>query len=930
MLLSKRTLVLTLVMACAGLTTQAIAEDAYYDIPLKDLTLLEGSLPKYHNVKFDWRLVQPIRPSLSLEQGEAYFSGTPSGSVSNGYELMDSNTRLLVRAPEGKDITGKLFVPNADFTGITSLPFKITASQAKPEAKQTFFQTKQTHYETLVAQGLPGEAWFRYQARLAQLALPDAKQSNNNPRNRWQRSGSSLEDTYDLFTGARAMSENLQLDRALPTAAANETPVKVDSLEGITVAEIDWAPLIKDAQPKLDPLASKIPFDQHVVFFPTFQAALAIADETSKHDTPVLRLAQPRSEDIGVVQRYERQLGLSTSTIARLLGPTLVKSAALTGSDLYFPMGTDIAILFESPQSAALETLLYGKIALSAQTNPQAKAVNGKVEDLAYRGFLSPNRDTSSYIVKLNNTVVVTNSLSQLERLAAVQKDKTKSLATLPEYIFFRTRYVLGDADETTLAFLSDAAIRRWCGPQWRIADSRRTRARAVLAELQASQVDSLVKKTVTSGPIHTDLPILGGGEGGITLEPTGVFSSTYGSLAFSTPISEMPLTEVTQAEANAYKNWRDNYQRNWRWGFDPIALRITINQQKLAADMTVMPLIFNTDYREIIRLSQGAAFEPTAGNPHDTLAQVIMAINRDSSMFKQGEGFASMMAPDLKNPFAWISNFVSIYADDDPFWKDLAAVKEEDRDTFMEKNISRLPVALQAGVANPLQLATFLTAARVFIEQSSPGMTQWELRKYKDHPYTCIVVTNGGHGGPPAGTMLCYTIIDKSLTITLNEKLLQRVIDRGLDRQQAEKNGKPLAPAKPWLGSNLALRADRQILEMANALNRSDYEMAMQRSCWNNLPILNEWRRLYPDRDPVAVHEQLWNAKLTCPGGGKYVWNDKYQTMESTVYGHPGDPKPGPAAPPVLSHFSAADFGLTLENNGLRARVEFKRDESR
>ena len=69
---------------------------------------------------------------------------------------------------------------------------------------------------------------------------------------------------------------------------------------------------------------------------------------------------------------------------------------------------------------------------------------------------------------------------------------------------------------------------------------------------------------------------------------------------------------------------------------------------------------------------------------------------------------------------------------------------------------------------------------------------------------------------------------------------------------------------------------------------------------------------------------------ELLCPGGGKYVWNDQFATMESTVYGHPGLPKHGPAAPPVLSSFSSADFGLTLENNGLRARVELKREESK
>jgi len=53
---------------------------------------------------------------------------------------------------------------------------------------------------------------------------------------------------------------------------------------------------------------------------------------------------------------------------------------------------------------------------------------------------------------------------------------------------------------------------------------------------------------------------------------------------------------------------------------------------------------------------------------------------------------------------------------------------------------------------------------------------------------------------------------------------------------------------------------------------------------------------RSFPTRN--ALHEKLWGVRLTCPGGGKFVWNDQWQTMESTVYGSPGNPRPGPAWP--------------------------------
>ena len=120
---------------------------------------------------------------------------------------------------------------------------------------------------------------------------------------------------------------------------------------------------------------------------------------------------------------------------------------------------------------------------------------------------------------------------------------------------------------------------------------------------------------------------------------------------------------------------------------------------------------------------------------------------------------------------------------------------------------------------------------------------------------------------------------------------------------------------AAPVARLERGLHVDSRILEIGNFLGRQQYQQQMQVQCWNNLPVLNQWKRLYPDRDPVAVHRPSLGRDALCPGGGKYVWNEKYQTMQSTVYGHPGEPKEGPLAPPVLSGFASGDFGLTLEN---------------
>ena len=939
-----------------GLAATAHASDAYYNIPVQDLKLVEGTLPKRERV--DWRAYskfQMMPPRAALDgPGEVYVSGRlmpgegwgsavaapafvappavpPPGGWQPPRDPIGPGVRLLIRAEAGKDLGGVLVVPNSDLSGMVALRFTVPASAAKPEAKEAFYHGKIAHYDGLLFRQIPGGAWFRHQARLAQAELHLPANTVGQPATFFPPGRRhDLAETYELFTGSRALSENLQLDRALPPLRPGETPVKIDSIPGITIQEIDWKPLIKDAKPALDPLAALIPADQHAVFFPTFQAAVAMADETSQHDTPVLRWAQPRSENADVVRRYQQQLGLSMSTIARLLGPKLAKSVALTGSDPYFPSGTDVAVLFETPHPDTLETLLLARIAMGT-TGREAKPAQGEIGGLRYQGFLSPDRSVSSYVARLPGAVVVTNSTYQLGRLAAVQQGREKSISTLPEYIFFRNRYKLGDPEETALAFLSDPTIRRWCSARWRIADSRRTRAAALMAELQASQLAGLVTKTVQPGPIHTDLPAADCGE--LTLGPGGVRSATYGTLDFMTPIGELGLEEVSQAEAQAYGLWRDGYQRNWNWAFDPIALRLSLGKTKVAADLTVMPLIAATQYREIISISQGGRFEPNDGDPHEALVQLILALNRQSPMVRSAENLAAMAGQAIS--LGWVGSSVSVYADDDPFWKDLAKVKEDDLDKFFQKNAGRLPVAARIEVSNPLKLAAFLTMARAFIEQTSPGLTHWESLKYKEQPYVRITPVKGGRGVPQEMENLAiyYTSVGGALTITLSESVLQRAIDRGLARVQAEgktTEGKSAAAAGPWLGSNAALRVDRRILEIGNALGRRHYEELMQTQCWNNLPILNEWKRLYPDRDPVEVHRSVWGVELVCPGGGKYVWNEKLQTMESTVYGSPAAPKVGPPAPPVLGGFAAADFGLTFENQGLRARAALKRPAER
>ncbi len=925
-------------VALALWTATSAADDAYYLVPLDELDLIEGSLPTNEAPRdwSRWRLREHMSARVVLDvPGEAYVKygeDHVSPVTPPGEREPVSRDRLAVRAPKGKPIKGTLFLPKSDWSEYATVRFRVAAAKADPKHETALLRMKQQHYQGLLDRNLPGGAWFRHQVREARKALgqepgdpADQRQPAGRPRMRAFR---NPEETFEVFTGGRALSENLQLDRGLRLGGDDKETVDVDSIEGITIREIDWKAQVEGKSPRLDPLAAKIPRDQHALFFPSFASLAQMLDQTGELGHLMYQMADPRTADAGSLARYQTQLGLSITGLTRLLGPQVARSAAFTGSDPYFPEGTDVALVLEATEPAILEQLLLTQIKANTKNARGVEKDRGEVAGVGYRGFRTPDRRVSSYVAAIDGAVVVTNSLHQIERLAAVAQGDEKSIASLDEYVFFRDRYRVGEEDETAFLFMSDAAIRRWCGPRWRIGASRRMRDAAVLAELQASQLERLARGDAKPGPIYTDLPLATGGEIRLTLD--GVQSSTLGTLEFMTPIAEMSLDRVTKAEADAYARWRDGYQRNWQWAFDPIGVRLTIEKTRLGADMTVMPLIWRSQYRDFIQVARGVELAPDAGDPHGALGHFVMALNKDARPVRSAGDFVRSMTTGIKlDPLGWVGDHLAIYLDEDPLWEEVAQVEPNEREDFYQKNLYRLPLALHVDVSSGLKLTAFLTSFRAFVTQTAPDMTHWESLTYKDQPYVKITPTERARDDADALQRLAvyYAASGERLLVTLSEPLLKRAIDRELAREEARKKGQePSEPDRPWLGKSLGLKVDLKLLKVLALTSRQEYQHAVQDRAWENLPILNEWKRRYPDQDPVELHARLWQTELRCPGGGKYAWNEKWQTMESTVYGHPAEPKEGPPAPAFLQALRSGDFGLTFEEQGLRARAMLKR----
>ena len=82
----------------------------------------------------------------------------------------------------------------------------------------------------------------------------------------------------------------------------------------------------------------------------------------------------------------------------------------------------------------------------------------------------------------------------------------------------------------------------------------------------------------------------------------------------------------------------------------------------------------------------------------------------------------------------------------------------------------------------------------------------------------------------------------------------------------------------------------------------------------WNDINILNEWHRLFPKEDPLAVHERLWNTRLVSPFGGTYRWNEEWLTMVATEVGAPDDEREPPTVPAAFATIAALAAGIGFD----------------
>lgn len=811
----------------------------------------------------------------------------PAGGQNQGYMAGNQGEfELVFRLEKESPVKGfvdlRVLNPDGALMDVKGFAFTFEPGEKSRITKERFEKIRDLESGWLALGHIPGTAWFRH--------LSQGVEEGRRPVTR----NSDLSDSFAIFSGGRAISENLALDRELILAAGKDGQgVVLSEIKGVTVAAIDWAGRLPEKEVPVDELSLALPEDQHAVFAKSLPELLEWIERMETQLMPTAQAYSVRSPFRRLASRYQKQMGLDVPALAARLLPA--KSVAITGGDPFFPQGTDVAFVMESGNSDLLFKALLKLIEAKA-SKAGAAPVELPGQGDEYRGFATSDRSFSSHLWRMGDVVAVSNSKMQIKRLSEVAEKKRTALGTTDEYRFFRNRYPLGEK-ESAFVFLSDATIRRWAGPELRIAASRRTRAVAALGELTS--------QALAGGEITGDyMPLLGRA----TWKDGRMSSEFYGSLDFITPASELGISSATLPEKIAYERWLSGYEKGWAQAFDPIAIRIRSDKESVGIDLSVMPLTIDSRYSELVALCGKAELgEMARWVPEESALHAGIALDVKSEAFRKYDKQIIGFLPGVDvNPLGWMQGSVSMDLEESLFW--------EAGSTSDFQRFTKLPVVVRIGSNSRLKLALFMTVLKNAVESSAPDSLRWETRKGDSGSYVAIT---GNEGGVGEDFRIYYATTPNALLVSLREDPLLRAMRRENHPLSAEESAALPAATQLMLDSSPAFLSGLQgVFKSITAADR------IREESWKALPILNEWHRKFAGEDPVAVQLKHYGEDVFCPGGKGYRWNPEAMTMESVAFGYPARPKFEPASMPGIFDFKSVTTSLKFQDDGLRAEL--------
>jgi hypothetical protein len=736
-------------------------------------------------------------------------------------------------------------------------------------------------------------------------------------------------ELFETTTGATAITESLQLQRMLGVTWGDDTKRTVDlaSIQGIDIAEHPWEKMMAGNKPADEPLAHLVPADNYYVGFKNVRKLLEFNELLEQWGTSLIRAYEVHSRDYRLKERYQQQLCLESTPLAKTLGPLVLRGIALTGHDAYLREGSDVAIIFHVVNQQVFLSAVNRFIESARRKHgDRLKEAREEYDGVPIESFVTPLREVSLHRAMFDDFVVYANSPVGLRRILDARKGKIKSLADSLDFQYMRTVFRADDKDEDGFVFLSDPFIRQLVGPASKIKEKRRLEG---LAGLYMLDEGALYTAWMTGKPpADRDALLAAAGlKPEDVAQPEGkplawdaerqtAFSDVYNTIDFAAPLIEMAIDKVTQREAEAYRQFRLQYLGLWRQYFDPIGMRISFTDVQVKLDTYILPLIENSRYNELRRITGDGTItlEPSKISSK-TLVQFLMHLS--PNVGDRRVWLADMIGPrglgdnEMLDLIAWVldpvGNWFVVRLDDSPVFAKLAALLDRGEGLAgadaeeIARLVFQIPIVFGLDVKNPLTFGAALAAARLNVMKVLPGGLVWEpLEKpYKGVEIVRIQATPRGmrelpFGQPRPGKepflpAIYYAMIEGGFYVTPNEALLRDMIDRS--QEKGGEKGKGVQVNSSLYLSPAAAEKTRGLIEKYLEAQVREHTLA-------NEPI---WYALYhagllpagADAKQMASVAERWLGYVpAAPDGSAYSYDRKTDEVVNARHGTLQRPK--------------------------------------
>ncbi|HVR21248.1 MAG TPA: hypothetical protein VMS65_16155, partial [Polyangiaceae bacterium] len=779
------------------LRTGALAPE-HEATPLELEPVARHSGPEFETLRFQFQGTRRVRldGSTAVDVPGATFA-----FVSDALDLKGGV--LWVRRPIAKanePISGTLFTSAQGGPGIRfDLRVKSGAAMpsSKPEVEVEWLRALAANPRGDSFNGDPFSAFMR--RRLLELAAkkqPIRRGSPVSPSLRAGQNATDLSRLMETTTGRSQIQQALQANDTLALDLAREPkrlPLAAAKPPELPRADYDAMLGALGRMPPAEPLAAVAPADFWYVRSRNFAAFLDLLELSETFGQPAADLLGGRSENRGTTARYTAEVALERTELARVLGPSVIESVAVVGSDPYVHDGTDVTFVFKVTAPPLFEAALAKALAKHASAHGGVTKSEVAHEGVTIRIARSPDGRVRQHRASVAGVELVSNSPGAIRRVISTALGKAPRLADERDFQYLLARDA-GTPDET-LAFLSDRFVLSVIGPAQKIAQARRQLA---LAELTTPGFAALLfgwthgrtpkdpAELVRSGELFAnELKHADGAP--ITWQPGKPAASRWGTTAALEPLIDLPpVKKISAAEQRAYSDFSSRYAFTWSEYVDPVIVRFARSSdsgERYDVRIRALPLL-RRENRELLQMVGAAAVEVPA---LDSGLRWVLALDKDASLRHELDGYARFGGHSLK--FDWLGDSVMLGIADRAeltsvahrFVSDRLEPPDDDRKRLDELDaLAKLPLYASVEVKNRLGAVVALGVLRKLAEEVARDMIQWrDGGKHREVAITDVAILpsamlRGGH--------VFYALCPNALIFALNRSVLERLIDDELD----------------------------------------------------------------------------------------------------------------------------------------------------